>query len=856
MTPPISNLVFSTRSASPVTGSDFVREVVAESPGVAPEVRAEFARRADVAGSVLQRHLEHPVYMFCRAGDAWLLCRAVSLGLYRKGSNQLLVHGLVLGEAHLDALECNPLLLDDEEIRGASGLAFLDAHPGSGRLLPELPFGERVAARAREVNRRHLEQARGLELDAQLAAAYETLAKGRRAGLVTRTPAPPAVEAVLLHFHPDDRLELSFHTFYSHSRPLDYRLLLLVPEDAPAARGHFNDLELIDLGGAAPTLDAGDLGALAVSLRRSAADGFLATVETYRVTYRSERFMPPLERADAALCLREGLGERPGPAGELRLRQLAARGQRGLRYRLGEMARTWRDEPGEFPALVAAMARAEDRVTGREVAAILEAPPPAVEERWCLLALLAHDEALQPGEDWGKERARAWRTLLSGRLDAFLDASSTAQATVAEPLLLDYALTDLTAAGIEPQPPAHDWAALLAWIGRRGTIPKTTLSRVEAALARLSGEPALESWTRLQPLLFAAGQPVDALRLFFSRTLPLLPAAEAPERSGSALRWWLDHGDDHDVEVAPNLGNWGVAGPALAHLGDWFAERPPGEEEPAFRRLSDVLAVLDELPAAAGPACGDLLAKVARTRLADRIPAVLEACVRALPQSVRRAEGFVGAALGRAAESLLPEVLASAGGSHRPSGLDAVAALLEARNVRPATGDADLALLRLAVLGRVVAGHGRGLPPGPPGFAGRWLAFLGGARVLEALQPRGADGDPACASFPALQDCLDLLQDEITSAPEQSAETDARLVLFTRLAWWRWCRKQGRPELAALSAKLYQVRLWDRKRASAEWLWQRMEEVVPDGPLRRRAAAVLPPRPETRRGGWLFGGRG
>jgi hypothetical protein len=854
VTPPILSLVFSTRSPSPKSGSDFVREVVAESPGVAPEVRAEFARRADIAGSVLQRQLANPVYMFCPAGDAWLLCRAVSLGLYRKGSNQLLVHGLVLGEEHLDILDCNPLLLDDEELGPTSGVKFLHDHPGSNPWLPELALDDQIAPRAREVNGGRLAKIRGLGYDAQLAAAYGALAGGRRAGLMTLVPGPAPVKDILLHFHPDDRRELSFHTFYSHSRPLDYRLLLLIPEDAAAARGHFSDLQLLDLDGSPPNLAAGDLGNLAIRLRRRSVADFLGAVETYRVTHWSRRYLPPLAPEDAGLCLRAGLGESPTPAEQRRLRELAARGQRGLRYRLTEMARTWRDEPGEFPAQLAEMARTEDRVTVRELTEVLQSPPPGMDERWCLLALLARDEGLQPGEDWGKERTRVWRALMSGRLAAFLEGLSAAQVPAAEPILLEYALGDLAAGG-GPDPPGQDWEALLAWIGRRGSIPKPVLSRVEVTLARLAGEPAFDGWRRLQPLLFEAGQPGDALRLFFSRTLPLLPAVEATERARSALRWWLDHGDEHDAEVAPSLAVWRVAESALVLLGDWFAEVTLDDQEQAFRRLKRVLASLDELPESAGPACGHLLARVALTRYGDRLPVILDACIRALPRSVPQAADFVSAALVHASETLVRE-LESAEGTEMPLLLDSVAALLAARNRHRATGEADVSLLRLAVLGRVLARQGRALPQGPAALNRQWPDFLRSDRFVEFLRAHGTDGPPPFATFPTLQDCLDLLQDEITAAPAQNAEDDPRFGLFTRLAWWQWCREQGRTELRALSAKLYQMRTWGRHSASPEWLWLRMEELVPAGPLRARAAALLPPQVESRWPGWLpFGGR-
>jgi hypothetical protein len=843
---PIPRLVFSTRSPSPKSGPDFVREVVAESPGIAAEVRAEFSRRADIAGSVMQRQLNRPVYMFSPiALNAWLLCRAVSLGLYRKGSNQLLVHGLILAEEHLDALDANPLLLDLPEIASASGIVFADEHPGRERDLPPFPFDDDVAALCRRRNCERLEQLARLLDRASFAAAYDALVGRLRVGVTTPEPLPFLVEAYLLHFHPDDRQELSFHTFYSHNRPLDYRLLLLAPEDAQAVREQFHDLLLLDMTEPSPV--APSLGCLAARLRQLSVERFLSTVESNRLTYWSRRFLPPLSRDDASLCLRAGLGEPTTGKEARRLQELGTRGQRSVRYWISSLSRTWQDDTEEFPRRLSELASAENPLTMQEIAPLFETPPLGLDERWCLLALFAREEVLRLGEDWKSARRRALQTLMPAEVfEAFLHTLRPDQASKAEMILLDYAIENLAHEIAPPQGPPY-WEMLLAWMGRRRPIDQALLYRVETALAlqqkQGKGDAALDAWGRLQTILYEAGQQEEALRLFFSRSLPLRKGPDTLEKAKSAISWWLENGTAHDAAVAPFLGGRLVAELTLTLLGDWFAKRTPGTEERAFRRVSAILASMEELPISAGAGCGHLLAPLALSSDRKWVGEALDRCLRALTKARdSEREAFIGAALDGAASQLIP-ALSSCDVTDLPRLLQAVAALLEARNRNRATAAADAVLLDLAVRGRILAQEARAYRRADDAvtlFDRHWLAFLRTARLVEYLLE--VETAPSPERFGRLHEWLELLQDELATAKLHHAESDPRFGFFIRLAWWRWSVSQGRPDHSTLCAKLRLAQTWGRIPASTAWFHQLIKEMVP-GTLQERALALVTIRP-------------
>ncbi|HKH44705.1 MAG TPA: hypothetical protein VKM72_08585 [Thermoanaerobaculia bacterium] len=855
MTRSIPQLIFSTRSPSPKSGPDFVREVVAESPGVAEEVRAEFARRADIAGSILQHELRQAVYMFCPvAANAWLLCRAMSLGLYRKGSNLLLVHGVVLAEEHLEALEGNPLLLDLPEVQERSGLAFREEHPGAGRHLPQLAFDGGVADLCHHLNQEHLERLAVLRDEPWLAAAYDALAEGRRVGFAMPSPEPALLEALLLHFHPDDRLELSFHTFYSHSRAVDYRLLAVASEDAQEVRGQFRDLRLLDLGDSPPELPAESVGLRAVRLRKGSAKTFLETLSGYRLTYWSRRFEKPLTSDEASLVLRAGLGEATTAGERQRLQKLAGRGQHGLRYRITTLTGVWRDEPERFTQQLAEIGDTQDPLTLPKLSEILDAPPASLDERWCLLALLTRDGGLLRGVNWRVERRKAWRALMQPEeLPKFLDGLSPVQAAASEAILREYVLESLQpAAGNPPRPPY--WETFCAWLLRGNRLESKVLAHLESTLARLGGSVAQEAWPRLQILAFQAGLAGEALRLLFSRILSTLPKAEAAEKTKAAIRWWLAKGTEHDAAVAPLLGRLEVARDALPILGDWLADQLEAHGEQAYRRVIGILDGLEDLSFKAGPACGRLLERLALTRLGDRVPTVLDKCLKAVSdRDERRREEFVEEALGQAAAALIPVLERPCRVRDLGLYVRAVASLLEARNGKRALA-ADADLLHLAVRGRILAEEARARKLAKDevdALRQPWLAFLRETRVLELLLAPGASS--SVENLKRVEEWLSLLQDEIAADPPRDAEDDPRFKLFIRLGWWRWVAGGDSIGRWSVRAKLRVATARGQIPASVKWLRQQMEERVPV----RQWNEALPLLPQTEPGllGKLFGGR-
>jgi hypothetical protein len=156
--PPIEHLVFSTRAARPASGTEFNREVVAASPGVTDEARAAFVRLADMTGGVLSGAELPPLWAFRRVGEeSWLVVRAVSLGLYRKGHHQLLVHGAVLPRETVDLLDGDPFLLATEEARRA-GFRFVEEHPEGRSELEPIVLDPGFAATARRLCVERLER--------------------------------------------------------------------------------------------------------------------------------------------------------------------------------------------------------------------------------------------------------------------------------------------------------------------------------------------------------------------------------------------------------------------------------------------------------------------------------------------------------------------------------------------------------------------------------------------------------------------------------------------------------------------------------------------------------------------------
>ena len=444
----LPQLVFSTRARHPRGGADFVREIVAATPGVDEAVRGDFYRRADIVGRVLQTELGEPIYTFSPvAGDGgarWLFARTVPIGAYRKG-HQLLTHGLLVERWHLEALAGDPFFLERER-----GLRFRDDHPGAQVELPLLRVELPAVPPARDAEARRLERLSGelAERDRVLPALLDGLARGGPVLYVTPAPRPALVEWLLLHLHPDDRPEVSFHTWYGHGREVPYRLLLVPPEDLREVRPQFRSATVVEEGRAEPASPTG-FGELALALRLDSARRYVEALRRYRVTHLAEGGEhPPLEPRDAVLPFKEALGMPLTEQEQRRLRQLRARGEVEDPWSeaVGLIADAWQYERESF----------SDRL--REAAsAVPPLPPEALRRategaaadlparRWALLALLVADPPRGPlTTDRG--RREAWGRLAAGkeadRLLAFLsDDPSRRLEPRAVPILAAYALT-------------------------------------------------------------------------------------------------------------------------------------------------------------------------------------------------------------------------------------------------------------------------------------------------------------------------------------------------------------------------------------------------------------------------------
>ena len=251
--PPIPQLLFSTRDARPESSAGFNREVVAASPGVPEPVRAAFESVADMTGFILRRAELPPVWAFRRVDAGhWLLARAVSLGTYRKGNHQLLIHGLGLGAEHLDCLDGNPLLLSSPEAR-AAGFRFEEEHPGERHSLAPQHLDAAFAGTAATMNLERLRRL-GDALEPAVAAAFpalfdSVLERGRPTAFATgERPDRRLLEWLLLHLHPADRVELSWHTWYAYDSPRPFDLVGVAASDAAELRRQLRDVEVWSAG--------------------------------------------------------------------------------------------------------------------------------------------------------------------------------------------------------------------------------------------------------------------------------------------------------------------------------------------------------------------------------------------------------------------------------------------------------------------------------------------------------------------------------------------------------------------------------------------------------------------------------
>ena len=799
--PAVHQMLFSTRGRDPAGGADSVREVIARSPGVSERAQREFAARADLGGSLLHAELDGPVYTFSPVDDGtWLLCRAVSLGRYRKGAHQLLVHGLLLSREHLAWLDGNPLLLGRPDLAEAAGLRWTEEHPGERAEVPALALDPAIARRAPAANRQRLGELAQTESadDPAFPAAFGALARGERVACVTERPRASWVEWLLLHLHPLDRPEVGFHTWYSHGRPMSYRLLVTTPREAPRVRGQFSGLRLVDLGEAA----ADPVGEAARRLRARSPEEYQAALAACHLTRLADRGLPPLGEADALLGLRDAAGEELTGEERARADLLRQRSEPAgrLRYAIGDLAAAWRagSPAPDFAAAVRRMVAAVD-VEPAAVDAVAgpigRLPAEDAAERWALLALLHAAADRRPGlED---RRVPAWRAVAPrGRLDELLGTVEGRAAEAVETLdayVSPAAEADATGGGGE----IPDWPAYLAWRGRLGLVPGPVARRVEELAAGMAPAAGAAWLRRLGEVHAAAGLPGEALRIWFDDEAPRLSDADRQSRVDEVVAWALEHGVagleerlDH-----PDLGD---AVPSA--LAAWAAGRP--DPDAAWAELSALLRAWRIGPAGAA-GCGALIAGLAASPLAPRVPRAVEILV----QGIGDRPAFVARLLAEAAGRLASAAEAASEPGEIRDLVAGTSELLQVRGRHVAAAAADPALLRLTLAAVVL--DEAAPAPGPAGggrFRAAWTSFLGSELVRRDAPGRLA-GDLA-------DDWMDLLADDLRRDPPAGA-TDPRHVVYLELAWRRWAAER------ATVARLRLRRALGLRPAGADAAWHR-----------------------------------
>jgi hypothetical protein len=587
-TPPIPQLLFSTRAEKPESGTEFNRQVVAASPGLPEAALSMFASHADLTFTIDQQRELQPVLSMTRLGaNSWLLCRAKSLGVYRKSSHHMLVHGLVLHRDHLELLQGNPFLLEDPVV-SAAGFKFREKHPGSERELPHLTLDESLGPKAPELNRQRLERL-SRELEGELGAAFPELfdkITGSDHPIALVREAPPDrrwVEWGLLHFHPDDRLELSFHTWYGFNRRHDYRLLMVPQGDLARLRPRFQDLVL--WRPEAPSAQAtSQLARWTLELRQRSPGSFLATLERYRITHLATQPTHAIVPEDAQLCLWQALGGVPDEVQQERLKELKRRGGNLLVWHLYELAEFWIRGGDALQAELTRKVEAGDwEIEPRLLAGALS----YLESgdwlaRWSLLALLLCDLRTD-SRHWPEYLVPFWDEMApsEGAGDFLRRFASSVEDAVRIEMLVDEAV-------------------------RQGMPP----------------EVASAWYQRLAELAFEADFPQFAYRLRFQKWAPLAGEGEHRERLAGIVEQLLADSGEHDDALRTPLSDTGTAPEMWEILGEWLQNHPNADM--GWGRWQQLMEHLEgTLPLETAADCGRFLA---RLTLSDRAERTLEAC--------------------------------------------------------------------------------------------------------------------------------------------------------------------------------------------------------------------------------------
>ena len=414
----LPQLVFSTRAAEPTSGLDSGRQLIAATPGIPTAVQTDFTRRADLVGSVMKAALAGPVYSFSLLSDGSrraLFARTVAISRFRQ-SHQLLTHGLLIAASDLEAMGGNPFCIEALGLAAERSSAFLDKHPGTttrlGPVVVDVPAPERVQRH----NTRRLERL-GSELasrDGDFPSLWEGLAGGGTVGYVLRRPDARIAEWLLLHLHPDDRAEMSFHTFFSNAKAPAHRFLMLVPEDLRDARMELRQLRVVEEGGGRRS----GMGDRVLAMCRARPARYAGMLLDYGITLFPGRRLPLLQeeqgRYKLETALRDAAGESLDAAGRRCVRDLQLRRGRDMGWVevARALGREWSEDRPHFWTSAAAYAASLPLLAPSRLEDLMKRwSRGPVDQRWALLALLAAKPAGGVALASAAGRARAWRRL-------------------------------------------------------------------------------------------------------------------------------------------------------------------------------------------------------------------------------------------------------------------------------------------------------------------------------------------------------------------------------------------------------------------------------------------------------------
>lgn len=780
MPAPLPQLVFSTRGAEP-DSSQLSREIIAETPGIPQATRRRFAELADMAGSVLGEPELPQIWIFCPLGDSrgWLLCHGVSLGLYRKGIHRLLFHGLVLGEEHLKRCQANPFLLPE-----VAGLELLTEHPGQTKILEpvELP-----AERARSAGQANA--ARMASLTAKLEEWHDALPALVDALLMPGSPTvclfegapnPELIELALLHLHPDDRAELSWHTWSSYQEPLLLDLQLGRQRDENDLRRRSPELRLLTRESRA---EPGSLGELATRLYRERPEPYPKAIDDYRITRRAEGHARTLGVREAALCLRHELNEELRPEERKIVEKLRLRGRSETRALAQELSGLWA-KPDELSRRLAALRDRPLEVSAEQLLGDVEAAhAESPLEKWGL-AMVAH---FAGSAGLAAEKVAELFALLfpHDEIEGLLAQFETSQHLdlvdeLLEPHLLGAAELSLSSPAGPTATGARYWPAYLGWRLANKLPVHRQAAAIETMARSAPPQTALAVLRELQQLLLEAGMDAFAYRLRLQAELPLLTEDQTIARTRHTVFELLASEGRSDKVLRSFLGSEPTASAVIVAFRDWLVSSRAPETWERWQRL------MQQQGKALGPSARGAAAELAATVASSHHAGHFRQTLDLLDAALRGSPGTSSDLLQATAEMLVKPLEVEP----RPprSTLTGVGQWLDAYLARPANLATDRLAARLLaavlpLLDDLVGTSNRQERRSAATFREALRGFL--KRLLERKRTeevlRPAD------------DWAHRLRDDLLREPARRGRPDARVYACRALYWSLWAEAPGNP---------------------------------------------------------------